>query len=90
MAIASSGAIGVVINALNGGLIPGITSDQLGIGAMPGPGGNPLTLVGGGSLYIVADKGDAARRGGVGLHPVPHRSAVAVDVGGCDGLRAGA
>ncbi len=60
MAIASSGAIGVVINALNGGLIPGITSDQLGIGAMPGPGGNPLTLVGGGSLYIVADKGDAA------------------------------
>ncbi len=38
MAIASSGAIGVVINVLNGGLIPGITSDQLGIGAMPGPG----------------------------------------------------
>ena len=60
MAIASSGAIGAVINVLDGGLIPDITSDQLGIGPMPGPEGNPLTLVGGGSLYIVAEKGDAA------------------------------
>ena len=60
MAIASSGALGAVINVLDGGLIPDITSEQLGIGPMPGPEGNPLTLVGGGSLYIVAEKGDAA------------------------------
>ena len=60
MAIGSSGAIGVVISALDGGFIEGLTSADLDIGPMPGPDANPLTLVGGGSLYIVADKGDAA------------------------------
>ncbi|MGI9053619.1 MAG: ABC transporter substrate-binding protein [Ilumatobacteraceae bacterium] len=59
MTISSSGALGTVINVLDGGLIPGITSAELGIGSMPGPDGNPLTLVGGASLYIVANKGDA-------------------------------
>ena len=59
MTISSSGALGTVINVLDGGLIPNITSADLGIGPMPGPDGNPLALVGGASLYIVAEKGDA-------------------------------
>ena len=58
MTLASSGGVGAVIDVLDGGFIQGITSAQLGVGAMPGPDGNPLTIVGGGSLYIVADKGD--------------------------------
>jgi sn-glycerol 3-phosphate transport system substrate-binding protein len=60
MTLASSGALGAVLAVLDGGLIPGLTSADVGIGPMPGPGGNPLALVGGGSIYIVADKGDAA------------------------------
>jgi sn-glycerol 3-phosphate transport system substrate-binding protein len=59
MTIASSAGIGIVKNLLDGGLIPGITGEQLGIGYMPGPGDVPSTIVGGASLYIVADKGDA-------------------------------
>ncbi|MGI9029696.1 MAG: ABC transporter substrate-binding protein [Ilumatobacteraceae bacterium] len=60
MTISSSGALGTIITVLDGGLIPGITSAQLGVGPMPGPDGNPLALVGGAAIYIVADKGDAA------------------------------
>jgi sn-glycerol 3-phosphate transport system substrate-binding protein len=60
MAIASSAAIGTVISVLDGGLIPGITSAQLGVGPMPGPGEVASAIVGGGSLYIVSDKGDPA------------------------------
>ena len=58
MTIASSAGIGTVINLLNGGLIPGITSDQIGIAPMPGPGDVASAVVGGASLYVVADKGD--------------------------------
>lgn len=58
MTIASSATLGSVISALDGGFIPGVTSDDLGVGPMPGPGA-PGALVGGAALYIVADKGDA-------------------------------
>jgi sn-glycerol 3-phosphate transport system substrate-binding protein len=59
MAIATSAAIGTVKSVLDGGLIPGITSAQLGIGPMPGPGDVASAIVGGASLYVVAEKGDA-------------------------------
>jgi sn-glycerol 3-phosphate transport system substrate-binding protein len=59
MTIATSAAIGTVKDVLDGGLIPGITSEQLGIGPMPGPGVVPSAIVGGASLYVVGDKGDA-------------------------------
>jgi sn-glycerol 3-phosphate transport system substrate-binding protein len=58
MTIASSASLGAVMNALDGGFIPGASSDDLGIGPMPGP-GDAGALVGGAALYIVADKGDA-------------------------------
>ena len=38
--------------------MPGITSDQFGVGPMPGPATQPGVLLGGASLYVVADKGD--------------------------------
>jgi sn-glycerol 3-phosphate transport system substrate-binding protein len=60
MAIASSAGIGPVKGALDGGLIPGITSADLGVGPMPGPGDTPSANVGGASLYIMDQKGDAA------------------------------
>ena len=59
MTIATSAALGTIITVLDGGLIPGITSAELGVGPMPGPGEIPSATVGGGSLYIVADQGDA-------------------------------
>ena len=48
-----------MLSVLDGGLIPGITSADLGVGPMPGPGDTRSAIVGGGSLYIVAEKGDA-------------------------------
>jgi sn-glycerol 3-phosphate transport system substrate-binding protein len=59
MAIATSAALGTVLSALDGGLIPGITSADVGVGAMPGPGETPSATVGGGALYITEGKGDA-------------------------------
>jgi sn-glycerol 3-phosphate transport system substrate-binding protein len=59
MAIATSAALGTVLDALGGGLIPGLTPADVGVGPMPGPGETPSATVGGGALYVVADKGDA-------------------------------
>ncbi len=58
MTIGTSAALGTVISALGGGLIPGLTVDDVGVGPMPGPGPVPTALVGGAALYIVEDKGD--------------------------------
>jgi sn-glycerol 3-phosphate transport system substrate-binding protein len=59
MTIGTSAGLATVLAALGGGLIPGLTVDDVGVGPMPGPGGAPGVLVGGAALYIVADKGDA-------------------------------
>jgi sn-glycerol 3-phosphate transport system substrate-binding protein len=53
MTIGTSAALGTVLNVLNGGLIPGLTADDVGVGPMPGPGGAPGVLVGGASLWLV-------------------------------------
>lgn len=60
MTIGTSAALGTVLNAIAAGLASavGITDDDLGVGPMPGPGGNPGVLVGGASLWIVDGKGD--------------------------------
>lgn len=58
MTIGTSAALGTVINVVDGGLIPGITGDDIGIGPLPGPGPVPTALIGGASLYVVADHGD--------------------------------
>ena len=70
MTIGTSAALGTVIAALSGGLIPGLTVDDIGVGPMPGPGPKPTALVGGNALYIVKDKGDEQGGGGLGLHHV--------------------
>ena len=59
MTIGSSAALGSVISALGGGLVPGLGPEDIGVGPMPGPSPEPSVQVGGGSLWIVADKGDA-------------------------------
>ncbi|MET0579433.1 MAG: ABC transporter substrate-binding protein, partial [Ilumatobacteraceae bacterium] len=58
MAIATSAGLGTVLSVLEGGLIPGVAPADLGVGPMPGPSPIPSAIVGGGSVYIVADKGD--------------------------------
>lgn len=59
MTIGTSAALGTVLNVVDAGLIPGIVGDDIGIGALPGPGPVPTALIGGASLYVVAEKGDA-------------------------------
>lgn len=59
MVMGTSAAIGAVFSALGGGFAEGLTTDDIGIGPMPGPSPEPGAQVGGGSLWIVADKGDA-------------------------------
>ena len=58
MTLGTSAALGTVIDAVDGGLVAGITGDDIGIGPLPGPSGTPTALVGGAALYVVADHGD--------------------------------
>jgi sn-glycerol 3-phosphate transport system substrate-binding protein len=53
MTIATSASLGPIFAALGGGLIPGLTSTDVGVGFMPGPTSGLGALVGGNSLYIV-------------------------------------
>jgi sn-glycerol 3-phosphate transport system substrate-binding protein len=58
MTIGTSAALGTVLAALGGGLAPGLGPDDMTVGHMPGPGGSEAVLLGGASLWIVADRGD--------------------------------
>ncbi len=58
MTIATSAALGTVLAAIQGGLAPKITVDDIGVSPMPGPNGSDTVLVGGASLWIANDKGD--------------------------------
>lgn len=55
MTIATSAALGTVLTTVEGGLIPGITAADIGVGPMPAPGtvDSPGAIVGGASLWIV-------------------------------------
>ena len=55
MSLATSAALGTVLTTVQGGLIPGITVDDIGVGPMPAPGDEeaPGAIVGGASLWIV-------------------------------------
>ena len=59
MTIATSAALGTVLGAIKGGIAPNIAVDDLAVSPMPGPKGSPTVLVGGASLWIPKDKGDA-------------------------------
>lgn len=56
MTMGSSAALATVIEALGSGIGGDLTSDDFGVGPMPGPGDTPAVQVGGASLWIVADK----------------------------------
>lgn len=59
MTIATSAALGPVLQFVEGGIIAGIGPEDLGVGPMPSPNGAPGALIGGAALWITADKGDA-------------------------------
>ncbi|MFK8026099.1 MAG: extracellular solute-binding protein [Ilumatobacter sp.] len=60
MTVSTSAALTQVLDALDGGLGGDLTRDDLGVGPLPGPTDSPAAQVGGASLWIPADKGDAA------------------------------
>ncbi|MDO8363481.1 MAG: ABC transporter substrate-binding protein [Actinomycetota bacterium] len=53
MAIHTSAALGGALDLLASGIFPQLSVDDLGIGPMPGPGGQPGALIGGASLWPV-------------------------------------
>lgn len=59
MTIATSAALGPVLQFVAGGIIPGIGVDDLGVGPMPSPNGAPGALIGGAALWITSGKADA-------------------------------
>jgi sn-glycerol 3-phosphate transport system substrate-binding protein len=59
MAVETSAALGTVLAALGGGLVPGLTADDVGVAFMPGPSDRAAAQVGGGALWIPEGKGDA-------------------------------
>jgi sn-glycerol 3-phosphate transport system substrate-binding protein len=60
MTIGTSAALGSVLAAIDSGIAgPDFAEEDLGTGQMPGPDGDPTVLVGGASLWIPNDKGDA-------------------------------
>lgn len=59
MAIETSAALTTVLAALGGGLISGLTPEDLGVAFMPGPSDSPAAQIGGGALWIPAGQSDA-------------------------------
>jgi sn-glycerol 3-phosphate transport system substrate-binding protein len=59
MGITTSGGLGIVISVLASGQVPHLSVDDFGVGPLPGPSDTPGALVGGASLYITRDHGDA-------------------------------
>jgi len=59
MVIGSSASLGTVVAVLGSGLIQGVTSDDIGVGALPSFSGVPSAVVGGAANYVVAGKSDA-------------------------------
>ncbi len=60
MTIGSSASLGTVIAVLGGGLIPGLTPGDVGVGPLPSFSGVPSAVVGGAANYVVA--GDEIKR----------------------------
>ena len=58
MTIGTSASLGGVLSAIAGGLAPGLTDADVGVGPMPGPSPEPSVNLGGASLWIVDGKGD--------------------------------
>jgi sn-glycerol 3-phosphate transport system substrate-binding protein len=56
--IATSAAISSVLAILGSGVVPGLTTDDIGIGPMPGPSDTPAAQPGGASVWIPAGKSD--------------------------------
>jgi sn-glycerol 3-phosphate transport system substrate-binding protein len=58
MTISTSAGLGPVLAFVEGGIIPGIGSEDIGVSPMPSPNGAPGALIGGNSLWITAGRGD--------------------------------
>jgi sn-glycerol 3-phosphate transport system substrate-binding protein len=59
MTIGTSAALGTVISVLGSGLVPGLTTDDVGVGPLPGFSPEPSSIVGGAANYVVAEKDPA-------------------------------